>query len=166
MNTNEITIPVTSVRTPQRFSQWFTTVYEQLFKSSVEIKDIGDITKYRNGKMVEQIDRLICEQIPATKEIKEIWLKAGKKSIFVNSRKRELSDGRKLAAVLLREKKYTLVSIGMIMGKDHSTIIHSLESAENLMDTDASFRRMYNNVKFALNYEEVIRPSDQATVNP
>lgn len=157
----ELTIPVSSVRTPQRFTQWFTTMYEQLFKTNIEVRDLGDLSIYQSKRFIELVDRLICDQLPATTEIKKVWLKAGKKTLFVNSRKRELVDGRKLAAMIFRERKFTLTSIGLLMGKDHSTIIHNLESASNLMEYDPSFRRMYHNVKFALDYEKTIRVSDQ-----
>lgn len=157
----ELTIPVSSVRTPQRFTQWFTTMYEQLFKTNIEVRDLGDLSNYRNQKFIELVDRLICEQIPPTPEIKKHWEKAGKKTLFVKSRKRELVDGRKLAAMIFREKKFTLTSIGLLMGKDHSTIIHNLESASNLMEYDSTFRRMYHNVKFALNYEKTLRISGE-----
>ena len=161
----ELTIPVSSVRTPQRFTQWFTTMYEELFKTNIEVRDLGDLNSYRTQKFIETVDRLICDQIPATPEIKKAWEKAGKKTLFVNSRKRELVDGRRLASMIFRERKFTLTSIGLIMGKDHSTIIHSLESASNLMEYDAAFRRMYNTVKFALDYEKTIRISAEKEAN-
>ncbi|MFM1810051.1 MAG: hypothetical protein RLZZ382_1276 [Bacteroidota bacterium] len=156
MNTPELTIPASSIRTPQRFAQWFTTMYEELFKTNIEIHEIADLSHFKSTRFIEQIDKLICEQLPQSGKVQEIWENAGKKTLFVKSRKRELVDGRKLACVILREKKYTLSTIGLIMDQDHSTIIHSLQSAENLMETDFDFRRMYHNVKFALDYEKII----------
>jgi len=156
MNTQEITIPASSIRTPQRFTQWFTTMYEELFKTNIEIREAVDPSFFRSTRFIEQLDQLICDQLPLTDKLRDIWKAAGKRTLFVKSRKRELVDGRKLASMILREKKFTLNTIGLIMDQDHSTIIHSLTSAENLMETDSDFRRMYHNVKFALDYEKFI----------
>ena len=165
MNNSEITIDVSVTRTPRRFAQWVTTMYKELYKTEIEIQELTDLSSFRDKKFVEQLDRLICQQIPPTKDIQRIWNQARKQTLFVKSRKRELSDGRKLAAMILREKKFTLTGIGLIMGKDHSTIIHNIASAESLLETDSIFRRMYHNVKFALDYEKTVRTSSEKEID-
>ena len=83
--------------------------------------------------------------------------------IIIASRRRTVVEPRQLAIYLIR--KYTLLSleeIGMLFktsrigypvkyGKDHSTIIHSIKSAENLLDYDKRYASKFNNIQNHLN---------------
>jgi hypothetical protein len=140
-------------------------MYKEMFKTDIQVRELQDLYTYRNAKFIDLIDRVICNHIHPTPEIQAVWKKHGKKTLFVKSRKRELVDGRVMACMLLREKKFKLTAIGSIMSRDHSTIIHNLQSGENLLDTSASFRRMYHNVKFEIDYENIIRPTSKEAID-
>lgn len=60
-----------------------------------------------------------------------------------SSRKREIVESRHIAiGIILKKNKFiTLVKLGKIMGgRDHSTMIHSNETFNDLCDTDKKFK--------------------------
>ncbi len=63
------------------------------------------------------------------------------------TRRREVIDARMIFYKILREMGNTLVSIGSIHNKDHSTIIHSIQTCENLMYVDKNLKERYNLVR-------------------
>ncbi len=65
--------------------------------------------------------------------------------ILEKTRKREYSDGRKIASMLLRD--YTLSSmeiIGIKLGNyNHSTIVHNIKKASYLLEYDKIFKSKF-----------------------
>jgi len=62
-------------------------------------------------------------------------------------RKREYVDFRFACISVVRERsRYSLSRIGRRFNRDHTTIIHAIESHNNLVVTDDSYRSMYNNI--------------------
>ena len=74
------------------------------------------------------------------------------KSINSKSRKREIVLARQAAMHLC--KKFTTQSvsrIGMIVGgRDHATVLHALKNVEDLLETDADFKKKYETVETEL----------------
>lgn len=66
-------------------------------------------------------------------------------AIKSRSRKRELVEARQIAMTLLKsETKMTLKTIGSFFsGRDHTTVIHAINTVEDLTETDKLFRRKY-----------------------
>lgn len=64
-------------------------------------------------------------------------------SIFGDSRKRNLVDARIIYAKIAREYNYSFKSIGVNIGKDHSTIVHYMKNFDWLFSSDTDFREMY-----------------------
>jgi chromosomal replication initiator protein len=66
----------------------------------------------------------------------------GEDEIKTKSRKRERVDARKAAIWIMRKyTKMTCDKIGEFFGsRDHTTIIHAKERAQDLMDTDEQFK--------------------------
>jgi chromosomal replication initiator protein len=71
-----------------------------------------------------------------------------KEQIISRSRKRECVESRHLIAYILKRKtRFSLAKIGeMVGGKDHTTIIHSVRTFENIFGTDSVFRDRCENV--------------------
>ncbi|HRH35122.1 MAG TPA: chromosomal replication initiator protein DnaA, partial [Catalimonadaceae bacterium] len=65
------------------------------------------------------------------------------------SRKKEIATARQVAMYFAKEyTDYSLKQIGQYFGgRDHSTVIHAVQSVHNLIDTDDSFRRSVNELK-------------------
>lgn len=59
----------------------------------------------------------------------------------------ELVDARKIYSILMYERNHPLVGIGRILNKHHSSVIHYIKSAEDLLTTDPEFRDKYIRVK-------------------
>jgi chromosomal replication initiator protein len=101
----------------------------------------GRLHPYLNKeKMViteEQIFEIVGKDYGLTKE-----------QIISRSRKRECVESRHLIAYILKRKtRLSLAKIGeMVGGKDHTTIIHSVKTFENIFDTDSVFRERCENV--------------------
>ena len=56
-------------------------------------------------------------------------------------------QSRQLFLVMMVEHtKRTYESIAAIVGKDHSTINHSIKSVRNMCDTDKRFKAMYDRI--------------------
>ena len=67
---------------------------------------------------------------------------------FIPCRRRECVDSRHLVSLYLRKnRRYTLFAIGKIIGvvpKDHTSVLHSIKTAQNLIDTIEDYRTIYS----------------------
>lgn len=65
------------------------------------------------------------------------------------TRKKEVAMARQVAMYFAKEfTDYSLKQIGQYFGgRDHSTVIHAVQSVHNLIDTDDSFRQSVNELK-------------------
>jgi chromosomal replication initiation ATPase DnaA len=67
---------------------------------------------------------------------------------FIPCRRRECVDSRHLVSLYLRKnRRYTLTTIGQILcpdKKDHTSVLHSIKTAQNLIDTDENYRTIYS----------------------
>ena len=72
---------------------------------------------------------------------------------FTSTRKRNVVQARQLSMYFA--KKYTKASLNVIGeqcgGKDHATVIHSLKTVANLLDTDKQFQAVAE--KIELNFQ-------------
>jgi chromosomal replication initiation ATPase DnaA len=85
----------------------------------------------------QEIIELICNYFSITKD-----------QMFCKRRKREFVDARFMYALWLKENtKLSLKDIGMVMSeipKDHTSVIHGIAEARNLLDKDSGFNKRYN----------------------
>jgi chromosomal replication initiation ATPase DnaA len=83
----------------------------------------------------------------------------------INSRKRELTEARfHFAAVLLIHFNYTYKKVGTLLGRDHSTIIHSMKQHLNFSNSIKSYKTRYNQI---INMMEETYPGLMSTtLNP
>jgi len=68
--------------------------------------------------------------------------------LLSKSRKRELVEYRQISMHIL--KGYTTLgasAIGRVFKKDHATVLHSIKTVENLLNTDKNFAYKFNSVK-------------------
>lgn len=73
-------------------------------------------------------------------------------AISGRSRTREFVVPRQLSIWFLKNHtSLTLCSIGRLVNRDHSTVLYSLEQAENLISTDKKIKKLYEELKEALN---------------
>ena len=65
------------------------------------------------------------------------------------TRKREVVQARQLSMFLAKHHtKNSLKSIGQFFGgRDHSTVIHSCQAIQNLMDTDKKFKKSVEDIE-------------------
>ena len=87
------------------------------------------------------------------------------KDFTINSRKRELTEARfHFAAVLLIHFNYTYKKVGTLLGRDHSTIIHSMKQHLNFSNSIKSYKTRYNQI---INMMEETYPGLMSTtLNP
>lgn len=80
-----------------------------------------------------------------------IGLQIDNRDLVGKSRERDISDARKIAFRLLRDlSRLTLVQIGKLFGKEHSTVVHALTSFDELYQFDPAFKAKFNRVKSLL----------------
>jgi chromosomal replication initiator protein len=106
----------------------------------IEFLDSRKHPYLKKSKMViteEQIFEIVGRDYGLTKE-----------QIISRSRKRECVESRHLIAYIIKRKtRFSLSKIGeMVGGKDHTTIIHSIRTFEDLFGTDSVFRERCENV--------------------
>ena len=109
----------------------------------------------------DQLGNIVCDIFGVT--LGELLSKA---------RQRELVDARKAFfyfALQIRDRQKrqdSLVSIGKMLGKDHSTVIHSVKQANSLIETDDEFRNKVSRVDAMINKHtfkmDSIRNDDRA----
>ena len=67
-----------------------------------------------------------------------------KLTLLSKSRKREVVELRMMFCYLARSMRYTLNTVGMFLnGRDHTTVIHSVATFINLMETSEGFRKQF-----------------------
>lgn len=94
----------------------------------------------KNYKITEkQIFEIVGQEYGLTKD-----------EIISSSRKRECVESRHLMAYIIKRKtKFSLKNIGMRLGgRDHTTIIHSVKTFEDLFETDSVFRERSENILY------------------
>jgi len=74
--------------------------------------------------------------------------------LWARTRKEEIVDARQTAMSLIYHnygkggdlRGYSLKKIGSFFNRDHTTILHSIQKAKDLCDTDDNFRNKYNEI--------------------
>ena len=94
---------------------------------------------------VEQIQRVVCE-----------YLKIPEDLVRARTRKREIVQARQVAMYFAKQlTKHSLKTIGLHFGgRDHSTVIHAVQSVSDQIDTDPSFRDMVSAVRKKLDLHQ------------
>lgn len=107
--------------------------------------------KLRLNGDAQELDRLILSTVSIQQAVAREW-QVTTDGLMSKSRTRQLALPRQVAMYLIRDLLGTqLVEIGNAFGgRDHSTVIHSLEKIEQKMKTDDTFSRRVNSVKSAL----------------
>jgi chromosomal replication initiator protein len=106
----------------------------------IEFLDSRQHPYLKKSKMViteEQIFDIVGHEYGLTKE-----------EIISRSRKRECVESRHLMAYIIKRKtRFSLKHIGeRLGGRDHTTIIHSVRTFEDLFETDSVFRERSENI--------------------
>ena len=105
-------------------------------------------------QMVEQFVNNSNREVTITYIINAVCEEMGtsQADFFTKSRKRNIVQARQLSMYF--SKKYTkapLITIGeQCGGKDHATVIHSLKTVTNLLDTDKQFRAIADKIELTL----------------
>src|SRR5690606_21678518 len=91
------------------------------------------IKEDRVNLTVEEIQRVVCD-----------YLKIPEDLVRARTRKREVVQARQIAMWFSKQlTSHSLKTIGLHFGgRDHSTVIHGIQSVEDQMDTDPSFREI------------------------
>lgn len=106
----------------------------RLLGKKKEIDRIKTIMEIKRGKSAEEFLENVIE---ATKIVSGV-------NPLTNSRKRMYVDLRHMIAHIARKyTDITTVKLGERFGKDHSSIIHSINVAENLLKSNESFYQRY-----------------------
>ena len=60
-------------------------------------------------------------------------------------RQREIVEARQIYCKLAKKRtKYTLEQIGSAINKDHATVLHSVRTCNNLIETNINFKNKYH----------------------
>jgi chromosomal replication initiator protein len=89
------------------------------------------IKEVRTTLSVEEIQRVVCEYLRIPEDL-----------VRARTRKREVVQARQIAMYFAKGlTKHSLKTIGLHFGgRDHSTVIHAVQSVEDQVDTDPQFR--------------------------
>ncbi len=105
-------------------------------------------------QMVERFVNNSSREITITYIINVVCEEMGtsQADFFTSTRKRNVVQARQLSMYFA--KKYTKASLNIIGeqcgGKDHATVIHSLKTVANLLDTDKQFREVADKIELTL----------------
>lgn len=101
--------------------------------------------KYRPSKKIDHTDIInaVCDEYKINREV-----------LNIRKRLRLISEPRQVAMCLLRRynwKGMTFKEIGSLFGRyDHTTVLYSCQTVENLFDTDPRYKEIVNNIKKSL----------------
>ena len=99
---------------------------------------LRDLVKESRPQLtVEEIQHVVCD-----------YLKIPEDLVRARTRKREVVQARQVAMYFSKQlTKHSLKTIGLHFGgRDHSTVIHAVQSVEDQIDTDPSFREMVGTI--------------------
>lgn len=134
--------------------------YRQKLALKLVNKFVDDLYEKTGMKATVHVDRLVIDDetkhkirtIVSLDSFEKAFLRAIPTPIDVNpirvrSRKSNYVDLRAIFCHIGNKKlKFTLVSIGRFIDRDHTTVIHLTKKVENLLDTDESFVYLYNTI--------------------
>ena len=100
------------------------------------LRDLIKETRVSLG--VEQIQQIVCEYFKIPEDL-----------VRARTRKREVVQARQVAMYFAKQfTKHSLKTIGLHFGgRDHSTVIHAVQSVENQIDTDHKFREIIDEIR-------------------
>jgi len=100
------------------------------------------IKETRINLTIEEIQRLVCEYLDIPEDL-----------VRAKTRKREVVQARQVAMYFCKLlTKHSLKTIGLHFGgRDHSTVIHAIQSVENQIETDPKFRDMIEEIRHRIN---------------
>ncbi len=100
------------------------------------LRDLIKETRVSLG--VEQIQQIVCEYFSIPEDL-----------VRARTRKREVVQARQVAMFFAKQfTKHSLKTIGLHFGgRDHSTVIHAIQSVENQIDTDHKFREIIDEIR-------------------
>lgn len=76
--------------------------------------------------------------------------------IMGSRRYREYSEARFIAIYFIRDKfNDTISGIGRLFSRDHSTIIHAIETTKDLIVLNRTFKTKFNSVKMRIDEIEI-----------
>lgn len=124
----------------------FKTKYFNLTGNKVSVTVIS---AEETRTQLEQIDEVVSIFIPEKLRKKYPSIKAS-----VKTRKRELSDLRKIFSKIAYDEGYNYVEIGQYFdNQDHTTIMNNVKKANIFIENIKSFRSLYNNTIKILFYD-------------
>jgi chromosomal replication initiator protein len=87
---------------------------------------------------IEEIQRITCEYFSISDDL-----------VRAKTRKREVVQARQVAMYFCKEfTQHSLKTIGLHFGgRDHSTVIHGIQSIENQLETDPSFEDVLSEIR-------------------
>ena len=100
------------------------------------LKDL--IKEARPQLTIEAIQSVVCDYLGIPEDL-----------VRARTRKREVVQARQVAMYFSKEiTNHSLKTIGLHFGgRDHSTVIHAVNSVQDQVDTDPNFREMVGNVQ-------------------
>jgi chromosomal replication initiator protein len=107
------------------------------------LKDL--VKESRPHLTVEEIQHVVCD-----------FLKIPEDLVRARTRKREIVQARQVAMFFCKRlTKHSLKTIGLHFGgRDHSTVIHAVQSVSDQYDTDPTFREMITTLKKKLEMQQ------------
>jgi chromosomal replication initiator protein len=103
------------------------------------LRDLIKETRMSLG--VEQIQQIVCEYFGMDEDL-----------VRARTRKREVVQARQVAMYFSKQfTKHSLKTIGLKFGgRDHSTVIHGVQSVENQIETDPRYREIIDELRHKL----------------
>lgn len=91
-----------------------------------------------DGITIEKIERTVCHFTSVPRDV-----------VYNPIRNREIVQARQLIHSFIKKNfRMSLKNIGKITGgKDHATVLHSVKTVNNLVDTDKTFRKLYEDIE-------------------
>jgi hypothetical protein len=120
---------------PPKYKDEMESVLYNIINRPIEEQEAHILSHLTN----EDKKRIVIQEI-------EHYFDVTLESLRLPSRKRELVEVRQIFMYYLRKNGLTLQSTAALLGKDHSTAIHSIKQQENLIFTSARWRDIHTQI--------------------
>lgn len=142
---------------------------------------VNDLYNKTGMKATVKIDRLYIpkeDDSPGFKEImsldilekrllESVPFKLDANPLKTKSRKNEYVDIRCIFShIACKHLRFTLISVGRYIKRDHTSIIHLCKRADSFLETDARFTALYDTIFTKINTYVQLPESDSSIYNP
>ena len=149
----KVIVPDDIINDRNKFKKWFMKTYLNRFDEIPQFNTFEIVSALREEEQnVDDFFREVISTISIILHNEDI-----SSSVYEKCRKREVVMIRTIASYIMCEKiGFKKVSVGRILGKDHSTIVHHCRTVRGYLKVDKKFEAEFNRIIMMLKSKKIL----------